>query len=191
MVMPLSRYVAGDFVTPQMELAWQLGSPYKQIGPNGVRDFPQGVPYGGPDAAERRADVAREVREQLAPLFDPLPWDEGSQAAPRFHRTDPVALEAFRDHLTAPYKPTLLDRLLRRSRAPAGLAHVFGTIFVPASVAELTQIERPLPGIIASIGTALAFLDAPCPPEAEYARDTLREALVDAQALGLPMIVDA
>jgi hypothetical protein len=60
-----------------------------------------------------------------------------------------------------------------------------------ASVAELTQIETPLPGIIASIATALAFLDAPCPPEAEYARDTLREALVDAQALGLPMIVDA
>jgi hypothetical protein len=150
------------------------------------------VPFGGADAASRRTEVAREVRAQLAPLFDSLPWDEDSQAAPRFHRTHAKALQAFEEHITAGYKPSLLDRLRGRSKAPAGLEHVLGTIFVPANLARVVQIERPLHGIVASIRTALSFLDAPCPDaDAEFARDTLRAALDDAATLGLPMIVDA
>jgi hypothetical protein len=190
MIMPLSRYIAGDFVTPQMERAWKIGISYKQVRAAGVRDFPPGVPVGGVDAAHRRADVAVAVRELFAPVFDPLPWDEASDAA-RFHRVDRDARAAFQDHVVASCKPSLVDRLRGRSKAPVGIGHVFGTIFVPAEIADVFEIEEPICGIVTSATTALRCLDLPCDAELALARDTLRAALHDAVALGLPMIVDA
>jgi hypothetical protein len=50
MVMPLSRYLTGDFITPEMRWSWESGVPYVILGPNGKVEFPKDVPYGGVEA---------------------------------------------------------------------------------------------------------------------------------------------
>lgn len=35
MVMPLSRYLTGDFITPSMRWSWDSGVPYFVMGPDG------------------------------------------------------------------------------------------------------------------------------------------------------------
>src|ERR1043166_564264 len=89
MVMPLSRYLAGDFITPAMALLWERGVPYRMVGPDGMRELPPNQPFGGPGAAEKRRALISEVVEALAPAFGgELPWDEASDAEPRFERVD-------------------------------------------------------------------------------------------------------
>jgi hypothetical protein len=48
LVMPLSRYLAGDFVTPAMRSAWQCGAPYARSSrlasaPTALRESRSGV----------------------------------------------------------------------------------------------------------------------------------------------------
>jgi hypothetical protein len=50
MVMPLSRYLSGDFITPAMRVAWDQGVPYTIVSPDGTRELPPGLPFGGADA---------------------------------------------------------------------------------------------------------------------------------------------
>jgi hypothetical protein len=57
MVMPMSRYITGDFVTPTMRFAWSQGLPYAIVSPDGKREIPPGSPFGGGDAPERRSQV--------------------------------------------------------------------------------------------------------------------------------------
>src|SRR3970282_999822 len=68
LVTPFSRYVSGDLVTPIMIRCWDLGPPYKVLGPEGPRQFPPGVPYGGPEAPARRQGIIRVVLAGLAGL---------------------------------------------------------------------------------------------------------------------------
>jgi hypothetical protein len=57
MVMPMSRYISGDYITPAMRWAWEQGIPYAVHGPQGKRELPPNIPFGGADAPERRAQI--------------------------------------------------------------------------------------------------------------------------------------
>lgn len=97
MVMPMSRYISGDFVTPAMQLAWDQGFSYSSFGPDGRRDLPPGLPFGGADAATERARIVAMVIEDLCALSPEITrdsWDERSLAQPRFHRVDPESYRA-------------------------------------------------------------------------------------------------
>src|SRR5213596_535435 len=99
MVMPLSRYLAGDFVTPVMQWSWDNGTPYSIIGPDGARTLPVGVPYGGPDAVEKRRGVLPMLLDDLSAMpIDDGAWDEASNAEPCFHRVDPGAYGALLEY---------------------------------------------------------------------------------------------
>ena len=45
MVMPMSRYIIGDFVTLTMRFAWSQGLPYTIVSPGGKREVPPGSPF--------------------------------------------------------------------------------------------------------------------------------------------------
>ena len=96
MVMPFSRYVSGDFITPAMRAAWEAGVPYAILSPEGRTEYPPNMPYGGPDAPARRQEYLPMVLEDLAALPDDIAaqaWDEASNAEPCFHRVDPAAYD--------------------------------------------------------------------------------------------------
>jgi hypothetical protein len=117
-----------------------------------------------------------------------LPWDERSDAAPRFHRVDPTSFMALLAHEQARTKPSLLTKIFRPKQDR--LPHLFGTLFVPGELPEAIEIESPIGAIMASISIALSSLEHACPEAAESARETFRAALQDASELQLPMIVD-
>jgi hypothetical protein len=43
MIMPISRYIAGDFITPIMRFCWEQGTPYFVFGPDGKRELAANV----------------------------------------------------------------------------------------------------------------------------------------------------
>ncbi|MBZ4412605.1 hypothetical protein K8640_30705 [Myxococcus sp. XM-1-1-1] len=82
MVLPLSRYIVGDFITPAMRSAWASGVPYSVIGPEGARQLPEGLPFGGPEAPVRRArviDMLVEALRQFPGATSDALWDERSR----------------------------------------------------------------------------------------------------------------
>src|SRR4029079_1472207 len=92
MILPLSRYISGDFITPIMEHFWKQGVPYSIFGPDRQRQLPPGVPFGGADAPNRRTEILGMLAEDLSALPPPIPsqlWDERSNAPLAFHRVDP------------------------------------------------------------------------------------------------------
>lgn len=192
MVMPLSRYVAGDFVTPAMQFCWDQQLPYRIVGPDGVRELPPNVPFGGTDAAAKRERFVPMVLDDLRSAFTNVQWDERSSSVPRFHRVDPTSFQALLAHAESRAKPSLFGKLFKRAPADRDrLAHLLGTLFVPGELAQVVEIESPLKATVGSVAIALAELSHPVPADAEPARETLRAALQDASELHLPMIVDA
>jgi hypothetical protein len=191
MVMPVSRYLAGDFVTPMMAMSWKTGVAYRIAGPDDMREIPPNQPFGGPDAPAKRRQAIQTVIDALAPAFrGTVPWDEASEATPRFERVDPRSFEAMCEHVVKLTRGSKLERFLRRPADP-GPAHLLGTLFVPAELRGAFELEAPMEGIMTSALEALRQLQRPFPEAAASACATLRTALTAARELNLPMIVDA
>lgn len=181
MVMPLSRYLSGDFVTPAMRTAWDSGSRYTIVTPSGARDLPPGEPFGGPDALARWARFVPVVRADVQDAAGG-PWNEESQAEPCFHRPDARSYAALLEYCAAP---------------PEGLAlqprHVGVSLFFPGDFLVPYKLDSPFPDrLIGSVPQALTELDQTSWPEAaQPAVATLRAALIDARRVHLPLVVDA
>jgi hypothetical protein len=187
MIMPLSRYVAGDYVPPAMQLAWDMGLPYTIFGPEGTKQYPQGVPFGGPEAPARREQIVDAIIAELRALPAPVPtqlWDERSQAEPCFHRVDPTSFGA------------VLDEAARRGRGFLGVfgrkqSHLLGLLLLPCTFDEPFEMQSPLTVQTGSCTRALQELTSTRWSEAcASAVETLREALDDAVRLRLPLIID-
>ncbi|UJR86319.1 hypothetical protein [Sandaracinus amylolyticus] len=188
-IMPLSRYIAGDFVTPAMELAWSAGVPYAVIRPDGTTTIPPHTPFGGPDAPARRARFVDMVLEDLRaiPAIASTPWDERSDAAPAFHRVDASAYAALLEEASSARKRGLFGLL--GTTPPA--EHLTTGLFVPHRVETTFVMESPIKQRVGSVPRALEELAARTwSPLASSAVATLRAALEDAARLRLPMIVD-
>lgn len=189
-VMPFSRYVAGDFITPAMRLGWEAAGRYVIVGPEGTRELVKGEPFGGPDAARRRESILPMILEDLQALPVPLDWDERSAAEPRFHRVDPTSYGALleeAEHRRG--RPSFLGFL---TRTQVTTPHLTATVFLPCAFDETLQMVSPFERVVGSIGVALRELDAGnWSDRTTSARETLKAALEDAQTLGLPMFVDA
>lgn len=189
MILPLSRYISGDFVTPAMRLAWDQGVPYTILGPAGRRDLPPGEPFGGPDAAARRSAIQAMLREDLERLPPPVSsalWDENSEAAPRFHRVDPASYRALLE-TAARSDASSGHRFWKRKAA----LHVTATLFLPCELPEVFAMSSPFERMTGSVKRALAELEAErWPAAAHSAREVLTDALRDADALRLPLVVD-
>ena len=183
MIMPFSRYVVGDYVTPVMRHAWEQGLSYGIVTPEGTRQLPKDVPFGGPDAPMLRQGALPMLAEDLAAHRLPL-WDEASNAEPRFHRVDPASCGVLLE--TAPAQTSFFG-LFKRS-APT---HLTAGVFLPCDFEKPFDMTSPLEQPVGSLPRALAELNSrKWPDAAQSAVVTLRDALNDAAALKLPMIVD-
>jgi hypothetical protein len=189
MVMPMSRYISGDFTTPMMHAAWELGVPYVVIGPDGKREFPPGLPFGGVDATERRAQILDMVLDDLrmlpAEICDNL-WDERSNAEPRFHRVDAASYQALLEHFAA--QPS---RSFFGFRKAAKTAHCSAPLLLPCDFESPLSLTSPFERVAGATNRALQELArTKCPAAAISAAETLRQALEDSVELRLPLIVD-
>jgi hypothetical protein len=188
MVMPMSRYISGDFVTPAMRFAWANGVPYAILGPEGRRELPPGLPFGGTEAPLRRAQIVEMVLQDLRALPAEISrdvWDEHSEAEPCFHRVDPSSYEA----LLAHFAPRA-ERSFLGLRKRATLSHCASPLLLPCDFETPVALVTPFVRTAGAASQALRELESPCPPEAEAAAQTLRDALADALRLRLPIIVD-
>jgi hypothetical protein len=189
MIMPLSRYVSGDFVTPVMEFAWATGVPYKLVGPEGVRELPPNTPFGGPDAPERRLQYVDLVLDDLRGLSPEVAgnlWDERSPESPRFHRVDPVSYQELLKYFEEPRRSSAL-----RFWQPTRPSHSMATIFLPIEFDAPLGMTSPFERTAGSTPRALRELDGMrASRSAESAAETLKCALRDSAEIRLPMIVD-
>lgn len=144
LVMPISRYIAGDYITPMMQGAWDEGIPYSILGPNGAVELLPGIPFGGNNASERRREIAGMVADDLQPYIEDLGfgWDEGSDAAPSFHRFSHDTYAAGQELLNA--KKGVLG-FGRRAAIPE-----LATLFLPQSFEGVFSMEEPLDVMFAS-----------------------------------------
>jgi len=179
MVMPMSRYITGDFTTPAMRFAWSQGLPYTVVSSDGKREIPPGSPFGGGDASLRRRQVVEMVLEDLRVLPPEIAgqlWDEHSGTEPRFHRVDPKSYEA------------LLAHFARKAVSPA---HCASTLLLTCEFEDPIAMVSPFERTAGAVRRALHELaSSRCPPEATSAAETLRDALTDSLELQLPVIVD-
>jgi hypothetical protein len=187
MVMPLSRYWAGDFITPAMRAAWQHGLSYAIVRPNQPRqDLPPGIPFGGPEAAAHRHDaleVVNDLQRQLG-----LRWNDASDQEPTFYRPDTSSFGALREAAAASERrPGFLGRLVGKRASQNHLAHA--TIFVPGHVPQLLSGDGFVLGSAIAAGAELHRINWPL--AAAEALDSLRNALDDAKRLRLPLVIDA
>ena len=169
MIMPMSRYLSGDYITPAMQAAWQQGIPYAIVGPQGRRECPPGQPLGGPDAPARRAALQPMLHEDLMALPPSVTaqlWDEASPVEPRFHRVDVTSYQALLEH------------------AASGFAlHSATTLYLPCPLDTVFEMSSPFERTIGSVQGALAELASNgWPSETHAARTTLTAALADAAA---------
>lgn len=186
MVLPLSRYWAGDFITPAMREAWRMGTPYAIVRPHQpLQQLPPDVPFGGPGApAERRRllEVVGDVQRQLG-----IAWDDGSDAEPEFYRVDPIPWSEFSGFaLKLDRKPGLFARLAGRKPVFAHLAHA--TILLPGRLPELVAGDGFVIGSLSQAQTELA--STPWPSGAIGAASAFKQAAAAARRLRLPLIVD-
>jgi len=188
-VMPFSRYIAGDFITPAMRLGWETAGRYVVVGPEGARELAKDQPFGGIDAARRREQILPMVLEDLRALPAPFTWDESSPAEPRFHRVDPTSYGALLEEANHRRgRPSFLGFL---TRAQETTPHLTATVFLPSSFEETFQMASPFERVVGSVEVALEELAAGrWDDRTSPAREKLQAALEDAQALRLPMFVD-
>ena len=189
MVMPLSRYLSGDFITPGMRACWAEDVPYFIVGPEGKRDLPSGAPFGGADAGKNRERIIDMVLEDLRALPQEISgslWDERSTQEPRFHRVDPTSYQALLDHFEA-----------RRGRSFLGFrrrgedAHCTSLLCLPCDFQTRVALRSPLERVAGATVRALEELArGGWATPAASAADTLRAALEDSRELRLPLIVD-
>ena len=192
MIMPLSRYLSGDFVTPAMSFAWQQGVAYSVFGPDGDRDIAKGTPFGGADAASNRARFVPMILSDLTKLpasFRTNLWDEDSAAEPAFHRVDPRSYGSLLEQASPrAARPSLFGLLKRARKDPS---HLSATVFLPITFVAPFDMPVVFERVAGSAQIALRELEAGSWNDlALSARDTLVAALHDAVRLGLPMIVD-
>lgn len=85
LVMPLSRYWSGDFVSDAMRTAWSLGAPYAAITPEGQVVRHKGETFGGAGSDAVRRDLLKGMQA----FFEAVPgadkggrlWNESSDAS--------------------------------------------------------------------------------------------------------------
>ncbi len=195
LVIPLSRYLAGDVVTPEMRAAWERGevARIETVGGD-VIECPKGTPIGGEGAAEQAKkwrEAMDRYRASLPHDIGAIDWDEDAAGAEVVASVEHVAWGALVDAARKKYERRggLLTKLL--SGRPKAASHlVNGVVFVDAAFARPFQkgalIFASLPGALVELSD-LGTLDA----LSAAAGEAFKTAATIAREQALPLIVDA
>ncbi|MBK9376154.1 MAG: hypothetical protein IPN03_21125 [Holophagales bacterium] len=200
-IMPLSRYVTGDYVTPAMASAWGRDEVATVVQPG--RDLihrSRGVPLGGETAAIDRR-LAREQIEIVLREFTPglRPedlWREDSAEPPRFHLVHRSSEIAFRNEMRNALSATTPFRSLLRRLRPRPSHFLSCLVFLPVRlskpivlVLEAIGVGKPRNVLGGSLFALRAELSASKPSERSTpARSAWLEATDEAIELKLPLI---
>ena len=189
--MPLSRFIAGDFVSPSMQQAWDRGAICECVADGGTRELIKGTPWGGAAAPHRRRDLFGPLDDWLRNLPEMIPdqlWNERSDEAPRFFRVDEASYRALHKQATTRSKPerSLLGFL---KKTPVS-GHAGAALLIPCAFDAPFEMTAPLKRRTGSSSAAVRELtDAKWSKEAMPARDALLAALEVSIALKLPLLV--
>ncbi len=196
LVMPLSRYFSGHYITPAMELAWREQGVYAYGRPGDIQEIPPGVPLGGLPAAAHANQLRAALASRFAELAQPLgyPWGERESGPIYFQRLEHDAFLELRWQATVALekKPRWWNRLLGRKPAACHLAAA--TVFLPVNFAAPVEISASddwdefecgsLPRLIRELSQVSASADV-----AETTQ-TLQAAAWMAMEERLPLILD-
>lgn len=186
MVMPLTQYWAGDYVTPAMRSVWESGVPYAIVRPGEpMQQLPAGVPFGGRDAASRSRELVEVVRGLQAQLG--CRWQEEPRTDHWFNRVDSTAFGVLRQAAEKrDRRPSGLSKLFGAKEAFLHLAHA--TIFVPCRLEHLSSGDG---FIVGSAPVAEAELAAQrWPSEATSAAEAILIGLGESRRRRLPLVID-
>ena len=189
-VSPLSKYWSGDYITPVMKDAWEMGAAYNIVTPEGTKTIPEGTPYGGDDAKSEREELVGFVEQ----IMDALPfegasgaWDEKSNHF-GFHRVDPDAFGELvkRSEEQFTKKAGLFGRF---KGCKDSVSHIGSAlIFMPLDFDTPFDLQGK---IFASLHAAKRELDSGdwigIPPEA---LQPIIEAFDEANEKNLPLVID-
>lgn len=195
LVLPISRYVSGDYVTTDMRSSWARGAKHVVQDATGRRELAEGEPLGGAAApGRRRAALASLERALLAvPAAARAPlWDERDDGEAVCFDAPRAAYEALVGEASreAPAAGSLFDRLAARVR-PRPAPHLPAVLFLPAPFDPPFTLREPLVRLTGSAPRALAELDRGAFSElARPAAETLRAALDACVRQKLPLFVD-
>lgn len=182
MVMPLCRYVSGDFVTPMMRLSWDQGASYAIFRPDGSMDeFPQNTPYGGsqaPDLCKQIKPLFVQVAADLASSFGQPPWDEEADTEPLFFRPEKISYRALQGEAA--------------NQRNACVHFLNAPIFVNLDMAqpikirlgECTWVLGSMPALKQELLRGNWSLDA------QSAKVTVLNAILEAERIRFPLIID-
>jgi hypothetical protein len=190
MVMPLSRYWSGDFVSPAMETAWSLGVAYTVLGPSGARTIPEGEPFGGPGARAKRASLLAEMPERMREIgVDSRGWNERNDDAPYFARIDPRSMESMMADAirNLDVEPGFFDRLRGVAPRRSHLAHA--VVLLPHVHDRIETHEGVAIGSLPRVQTELD--EVIWSPASDDAVREWRAAVAEATRRRLPLVVDS
>lgn len=119
LVLPLSRYLSGDYISPAMRAAWDLGSDYVRVSPNEPPlRIPAGQVLGGAAAAARRAEILPMVVDMQRNVTGRVDaWDERVGGDTPGFILDPVAFEALSRDALATERTSIFKALMRTAQA--------------------------------------------------------------------------
>ncbi len=189
-VTSLSKYWSGDYITPVMQDAWDIGADYKVMTPQGVTTIPKGTRYGGEGAKDERKELVSFVNQ----IMEALPF-EGSSGAWNeesehfgFHRVDPDAFGELTKRADKQFtqKIGLIGRFKGRKGSVSHLGRAL--IFIPIDFDTPFDLEGKA---FASLQGAKKELD-----EGDWngiPREALKpilDAFSEAMSAKLPLVVD-
>lgn len=129
-IMPLSRFLSGNFASDAMQQAWRMGADYRMPTAAGGGSRPRGVPYGGPDAPRLQDEWLEKTQRFMLDLpaeLGGVHWNESARQS-RYHSLTEVGLEELRRQARRRLdkRPTLGGLISRRRyRSHTGHAQVF------------------------------------------------------------------
>ncbi|MCW1926399.1 hypothetical protein OKA05_27860 [Luteolibacter arcticus] len=190
-VSPLSKYWSGDYITPVMEYAWQMGVAYNVVTPQGMTSRTEGTPYGGEDAKAEREELVPFVEKLMTALLSRgaagAAWDERSNHF-GFHRVDPEAFGELLKRAGQQFtqKPGLLGRLTGRKETASHLGK--SVIFLPITFDAPLDLEGKVFGSLPRAKNELETGDwRGIPPEALH---PIIGAFDEAIEHSLPLAID-
>lgn len=190
-VISLSRYWSGDYITPAMRRSWEQGIPYSVVTPDGPRTLSPGQPYGGPDSATEREKLLETtipgLFDKLAPVTADALWDERASVEPCFHRPSNSSIAALMEAAAKLARPKRLPWARKVPTPTRHLAHA--VIHLPVHFAEPLDAAGMVFGSLFAVEAELAANSWPV--AAGDAVEAFQAAVSDAKRMNLPLVVDS
>jgi hypothetical protein len=157
-----------------------MNTPYRLVRPDGIQEYPPGIPVGGQDASAERMRLIPIVENFISQLPNRIVdsmWDESSDIEPIFHRLDTDAFES------------LMQEASEADKQDGAMVHLVSARIIPPAPFDDAFIANDIAFgslTVLKSGTAKFAWSA----RSQVAVSTFRLAIKVAEDFRLPLIVD-